>query len=81
MEFDVAEKKFSESRRPSTSKKKILLTRGLLLSLDYEDVDVLTIIETGSALASEIEPASVFQSPTTLPRNSFSVEGLGQRAP
>ena len=48
-------------RHPSTLKKRIKLTKEILESLHYEDIEALKILEEGSTLAGEIEGAKVFQ--------------------
>jgi len=60
-QLDRLEKVEAASRHPSTAGKRILLTREILRSLNYEDVGVLDILENGSPLAGEVEAACVFQ--------------------
>ena len=48
-------------RHPSTLKKRLKLTKEIMQSLNYKDLDALKILEEGSPLAGEIDAASVFQ--------------------
>ena len=60
-QLDRQEKLNAASRHPSTSRKRILLTKEILSSLNYEDMGVLELLESGSPLAGEVEAACVFQ--------------------
>ena len=60
-ELGVQEKENAANRHPSTSKKRLKLTKEFLSSLAYEDVDVLQLLRTGSTLAGEVEASFVFQ--------------------
>ena len=60
-ELDVIEKEDAEKRHPATAKKRLKLTKEILESLGYEDIEVLQILEKGSTLAGEIDASSVFQ--------------------
>jgi len=59
--LDREEMQGATMRHPSTLKKRIKLTKEILESLQYEDIDALKILEEGSTLAGEIEGAKVFQ--------------------
>jgi hypothetical protein len=48
-------------RHLSTLKKRLKLTREILESLEYEDIEALRILDEGFPLAGEIDGASVFQ--------------------
>ena len=60
-ELDRDEKRAAKLRHPSTTSKRLKLTREILASIEYEDVEALKILEEGSTLAGEIEGAPVFQ--------------------
>jgi hypothetical protein len=60
-ELDREEKRAAKLRHPSTTSKRLMLTREILASIEYEDVEALKILEEGSTLAGEIESAPVFQ--------------------
>ena len=60
-ELGAAEKEAAGCRHPATAKKRLKLTREILESLNYEDVDVLQLLEKGSTLAGGIDSSSMFQ--------------------
>ena len=60
-ELDRGEKQVAMLRHLSTLKKRLKLTREILESLEYEDIETLTILDEGFPLAGEIDGASVFQ--------------------
>lgn len=60
-ELDIAEREAAADRHPATAKKRLKLTREILESLNYEDVDVLQLLEKGSTLAGEIDSSCMFQ--------------------
>ena len=64
-ELEQREKQEKASRAPHvaavTSGKRILLTREILSDLAYDDMDVLSLLENGAALAGEVEQTSIFQ--------------------
>ena len=63
-ELDREEKQEAKTRHPPTVKKRLRLTREILQSIDYEDMDALKFLEEGSPLAGEIDAAAVFKDPT-----------------
>jgi hypothetical protein len=60
-ELGAAEKEAAGGRHPATAKKRLKLTREILESLNYEDIEVLQLLEKGSTLAGEIDSSSMFQ--------------------
>ena len=60
-ELGAAEKEAAGGRHPATAKKRLKLTREIFESLNYEDIEVLQLLEKGSTLAGEIDSSSMFQ--------------------
>ena len=61
-QLDRLEKDEAACRHPATSRKRLRLTKEILQSLQYEDVEALKLLEQGSSLAGEVENSAVFQS-------------------
>ena len=60
-QLDKDEKTKAAARHPSTAGKRVQLTKEILESLEYEDLGVLDLLESGSPLAGEVEASCVFQ--------------------
>ncbi len=64
-ELDHLEKQDASSRPEHvaklTSGKRILLTKEILEELQYDDINVLSLMQDGATLAGEIEPTGIFQ--------------------
>ena len=66
LELDKEEKKAAVMREPAvyraTKSKRILLTKEILASLNYEDIGATDLLEHGASLAGEIPAVGVFKS-------------------
>ena len=61
-ELDREEKLAACARSQATAAKRLLLTEEILKSIQYEDLDVLSLLRDGSPLAGEVPASAVFQS-------------------
>ena len=62
IQLDKEEKSAAESRHTTTRKKRLALTREMLVEMDYEDIDALNLLQDGSTLVGEVPHSDVFRS-------------------
>jgi hypothetical protein len=64
-ELEPLEKEAASARHTTvaelTSSKRLLLTREMLVAIDYEDVDAISLLEQGATLAGEVEASPAFE--------------------
>ena len=62
MQLDKEEKAAAESRPTATRRKRLILTREILVEMNYEDTEALDMLQQGSTLAGDVPHSEVFKS-------------------